>query len=82
MRMDQPLRKFFKYLKPYKWQMIAGIFFILASLSFGLLVPYLVGAGDRRSVGGDNLEKMIYYPLVILGVNSEAGFFFFFSGGC
>ena len=41
--MDRPIRKFLRYLKPYKWQMIAGISCILVSLGFGLLVPYLVG---------------------------------------
>ena len=75
--MDQPLRKFFHYLKPYKWQMISGIFFILVSLSFGLLVPYLVGvAVDDLSVEV-TWNKVIYYPLVILAVNFGSGIFLF-----
>ena len=75
--MDQPLRKFFRYLKPYKWQMISGIFFILVSLSFGLLVPYLVGvAVDDLSVEV-TWNKVIYYPLVILAVNFGSGIFLF-----
>jgi ATP-binding cassette subfamily B protein len=75
--MDQPLRKFFKYLKPYKWQMIAGIFFILVSLGFGLLVPYLVGVAVDDLAAGVTWQKIVYYPLVILGVNLGSGIFLF-----
>jgi ATP-binding cassette subfamily B protein len=75
--MDQPLKKFFKYLKPYKWQMIAGIFFILVSLGFGLLVPYLVGVAVDDLAAGVTWQKIVYYPLVILGVNFGSGIFLF-----
>jgi ATP-binding cassette subfamily B protein len=75
--MDQPLRKFLKYLKPYKWQMIAGIFFILVSLGFGLLVPYLVGVAIDDLAAGVTWQKVVYYPLVILGVNLGSGIFLF-----
>ncbi|MEP6705511.1 MAG: ABC transporter transmembrane domain-containing protein, partial [Acidobacteriota bacterium] len=75
--MDKPLRQFFRYLKPYKWQMIAGISFILVSLGFGLLVPYLVGAAVDDLTAGVTWEKVIYYPLVILAVNFASGIFLF-----
>ncbi|MEO8573408.1 MAG: ABC transporter ATP-binding protein [Pyrinomonadaceae bacterium] len=75
--MDQPVRKFFRYLKPYKWQMIAGISFILVSLGFGLLVPYLVGVAVDDLTAGVTWEKVVYYPLVILGVNLASGVFLF-----
>src|SRR5687768_14410456 len=75
--MDQPIRKFLRYLKPYKWQMIAGISFILASLSFGLLVPYFVGQAVDDLAAGPTWEKVIYYPLLILGVNFASGIFLF-----
>ena len=75
--MDQPLRKFFRYLKPYKWQMIAGISFILVSLGFGLLVPYLVGAAIDDLTVAVTWQKVIFYPLVILAVNFGSGIFLF-----
>lgn len=75
--MDQPLRKFFKYLKPYKRQMLAGIFFILLSLMFGLLVPYLVGRAIDDLSAGVTWEKVVYYPLIILAVNFGSGVFLF-----
>jgi ATP-binding cassette, subfamily B, multidrug efflux pump len=75
--MAQPIRKFLRYLKPYRWQMIAGISFILASLSFGLLVPYFVGRAVDDLSAGVTWEKIIYYPLVILGVNFGSGIFLF-----
>ena len=57
--------------------MISGIFFILVSLSFGLLVPYLVGvAVDDFSVEVTR-NKVIFYPLLILAVNFASGIFLF-----
>jgi ATP-binding cassette subfamily B multidrug efflux pump len=72
-----PLRKFLRYLRPYRWQMIAGISCILVSLGFGLLVPYLVGKAVDDFGEGLTWEKVIYYPLVILGVNAASGVFLF-----
>ena len=57
--------------------MIAGIFFILVSLGFGLLVPYLVGVAVDDLAAGMTWQKVIYYPLVILGVNFASGIFLF-----
>jgi len=75
--MDRPIRQFFRYLRPYKWQMIAGISFILVSLCFGLLVPYLVGVAIDDFATGVTWEKVVYYPLVILAVNFASGVFLF-----
>lgn len=57
--------------------MIAGIFFILVSLGFGLLVPYLVGVAVDDLAAGVTWQKVVYYPLVILGVNLGSGIFLF-----
>ncbi len=38
-----PIRKFVRFIKPYRGRMALGIACILVSLAFGLLVPYLVG---------------------------------------
>ena len=72
-----PLRKFLRYLKPYRWQMIAGISCILVSLGFGLFVPYLVGRAVDDLSAGPTWEKVIYYPLIILAVNLASGVFLF-----
>jgi ATP-binding cassette subfamily B protein len=73
----EQLRKFARYFKPYKWQIIAGIFFILCSMAFGLFVPYMVGAAvDDLSVSV-TWNKVIYYPLVILAINFMSGIFLF-----
>lgn len=73
----EQLRKFARYIKPYKWPILLGILFILVSMGFGLLVPYLVG----RAVDDLNAEvtwgKIVYYPLVILAVNFASGVFLF-----
>ena len=74
--MDQ-LRKFARYFKPYKWMILAGIFFILCSMSFGLFVPYMVGQAIDDLRAGVTREKIIFYPLVILGINLASGIFLF-----
>jgi ATP-binding cassette, subfamily B, multidrug efflux pump len=57
--------------------MTIGILCILVSLVFGLLVPYLVGLAVDDLAVGVTWEKIIYYPLVILGVNFLSGIFLF-----
>jgi ATP-binding cassette subfamily B multidrug efflux pump len=74
--MDQ-LKKFARYFKPYKWTVAAGIFFILCSMSFGLLIPYMVGAAIDDLGREITREKIIYYPLVILGISLMSGIFLF-----
>src|SRR5688572_15350191 len=74
--MDQ-LRKFARYFKPYKWTVALGIFFILCSMSFGLLIPFMVGAAIDDLGREITREKIIYYPLVILGISLMSGIFLF-----
>jgi ATP-binding cassette subfamily B protein len=59
--------------------MAVGIACILVSLLFGLLVPYLVGVTvDVLSVP-ENItwRNIVFYPLLILGVNLMSGVFLF-----
>ena len=59
--------------------MAAGISCILISLGFGLLVPYLIGVTvDVMSVP-ENItwRSIVFYPLLILGVNLMSGIFLF-----
>ena len=73
----EQLKKFARYFKPYKWTILAGIFFILCSMAFGLFVPYMVGEAVDDLGKGITREKIIYYPLVILGINLMSGVFLF-----
>jgi ATP-binding cassette, subfamily B, multidrug efflux pump len=74
--MDQ-LKKFARYFRPYKWTIAAGIFFILCSMSFGLFIPYMVGSAIDDLGREITREKIIYYPLVILGISLMSGIFLF-----
>ena len=75
----EELKKFGKYFKPYRWNVVFGVFFILCSMSFSLLIPYLVGrAIDDLSVDITR-NKVIVYPLIILGVNLVSGVFLFWQ---
>lgn len=73
----EQIRKFAKYFGPYRWSIALGIFFILASMSFGLLIPFLVGQAVDDLGAGITWDKIIYYPLVILGVSLVSGIFLF-----
>ena len=73
----EQLRKFARYFGPYRWYIAAGISSILVSLLFGLLVPYLVGKAIDDLGRGVTWEKIVYYPLVILGANLMSGIFLF-----
>ncbi len=75
----EELKKFVRYFKPYKWQVIFGVLFIAISMAFGLYVPYLIGQAiddiSRESTRG----KIIYYPLTILGISLLSGIFLFWQ---
>ena len=73
----EQLRKFARYFKPYKWTILAGIFFILCSMAFGLFIPYMVGKAVDDLTNGITREKIIYYPLVILAISLGSGIFLF-----
>lgn len=73
----EQIRKFAVYFKPYKWVIFLGIFFILCSMAFGLFVPYMVGKAVDDLGAAVTWDKVIYYPLVILGINLMSGVFLF-----
>ncbi|MBK9162905.1 MAG: ABC transporter ATP-binding protein [Acidobacteria bacterium] len=75
----EEIRKFARYFGPYKWPIVAGIFFILCSMSFGLMVPSLVGMAVDDLGSGVTWEKAFYYPLIILGANGISGIFLFWQ---
>ncbi|MFN6962459.1 MAG: ABC transporter ATP-binding protein [Pyrinomonadaceae bacterium] len=75
----EQLRKFARYFRPYKWSILLGIFFILCSMAFGLLVPFMVGRAIDDLRAGITWDKIVYYPLVILGINLASGVFLFWQ---
>ncbi|NOT47385.1 MAG: ABC transporter ATP-binding protein [Acidobacteria bacterium] len=72
-----PIKKFARFVSPYRWRIAGGIFCILVSLCFGLLIPYLVGVAVDDLGAAITWQKAVYYPLVILGVNLMSGIFLF-----
>ena len=80
----EELRKFSRYIKPYKWQIILGIAFIFFGMLFGLLVPYLVGnAVDdyKTSLWNESLtiQKITIHAVLILAANLISGIFLFWQ---
>src|SRR3982751_5525735 len=73
----EQIRKFAKYFSPYRGQLAAGVFYILVSMAFGLFVPYFVGQAVDELGREITWQKVIYYPLVILGINLMSGVFLF-----
>lgn len=72
-----PLGKFWRYVRPYRGTILFGIGCILVSMSFGLLIPYLVGQAVDDLTSGITWQKIAYYPLIILGINGSSGIFLF-----
>src|SRR4051812_44257188 len=73
----EQIRKFAKYFSPYRWQLAAGVFFILVSMAFGLFVPYFVGQAVDELGREITWQKAVYYPLLILAINLMSGIFLF-----
>lgn len=73
----EQLKKFARYFAPYKGTILVGILCILASMAFGLFIPYMVGAAVDDLNAAITWEKIIYYPLVILGISLLGGVFLF-----
>lgn len=72
-----PLRKFWRYVRPYRGTILFGVGCILVSMSFGLLIPYLVGQAVDELTAGITWRKIAFYPLIILGINGASGIFLF-----
>lgn len=75
----EEIKKFGKYFKPYKLHVIFGVLFIAVSMAFGLYVPYLVGQAIDDIKIEATREKIIYYPLAILGISLLSGIFLFWQ---
>lgn len=75
----EELKKFTRYFKPYKWHVAFGILFILLSMAFGLYIPYLIGQAIDDLSTDITWNKVIFYPLVILGINIISGIFLFWQ---
>ncbi|HQZ97393.1 MAG TPA: ABC transporter ATP-binding protein [Pyrinomonadaceae bacterium] len=73
----EQLKKFAKYFKPYKGTILLGILCILVSMAFGLFIPYMVGQAVDDLGREVTRQKVIYYPLVILGISGMSGIFLF-----
>src|SRR4028118_924967 len=75
----EEIRKFSRYLAPYKFHIFIGIACILVSMCFGLLVPFLVGQAIDDLSKDITWNKITFYPLVILAANLVSGFFLFWQ---
>ncbi len=75
----QSFRRFSRYFRRYKWHVAFGIFFILISMSFSLLVPYIVGMAIDDLNEEITTYKVILYPLLVLGTSVIGGIFLFWQ---
>ena len=80
----EELKKFARYFKPYKWNILAGIAFIFFGMLFGLYVPYLVGdAIDdiRISLYNETLtvRKISFHVGLILIISAISAVFLFWQ---
>lgn len=80
----EEIRKFARYFKPYKWNVIFGILFIFFGMLFGLYVPYLIGnAIDDIKINVYNetltVRKISFHAGLILFISLISAFFLFWQ---
>lgn len=71
------LRKFALYFRPYKKSLVVGVFCILASTVFGLLIPIYVGRAVDELGAGPTWERITRLSLFIVGASVVSGIFLF-----
>lgn len=76
-RVMKDLRKFARYFRPYKSSLIIGILCIVASVAFGLMIPYIVGQAIDDLKETVTWAKLTRYALSLLGVSLLSGTFLF-----
>ena len=80
----EEIKKFARYFKPYKWNVLAGILFIFFGMLFGLYVPYLIGdAIDDIRISLDNrtltVERVTFHVALILVISLISAVFLFWQ---
>ncbi len=75
----EEIKKFARYFSPYKWNLFLGILFILISMAFQLLIPFYVGRAIDALSANVTRDKIIFYPLLILGISAVSGVFLFWQ---
>src|SRR5215203_2409703 len=80
----EEIRKFARYFKPYKWNVLTGILFIFFGMLFGLYVPYLIGdAIDdiKTNLYNETLtaRKITVHVVMILFISLISAFFLFWQ---
>lgn len=71
------LRKFITYFFPYKHYLIAGVSFILLSVTFNLMIPYYVGQAVDDLTAEITWWKITRYALIILSFSIISGVFLY-----
>jgi len=80
----EEIKKFARYFKPYKWNVIFGIVFIFFGMLFGLYVPYLIGDAiddikNRADNGSLSVSIISFHVGWILGISLISAVFLFWQ---
>lgn len=80
----EEIKKFARYFKPYKWNVIFGIVFIFFGMLFGLYVPYLIGDAiddikTRADNGSLSVSIISFHVGWILGISLISAVFLFWQ---
>jgi ATP-binding cassette subfamily B protein len=73
----EELRYFARFLRPYRAHVAAGIACILASMLFSLSIPWMIGRAVDDLTIEVTRDKIIFYPLAIIGLSMSSGIFLF-----
>ncbi|HEX5964730.1 MAG TPA: ABC transporter transmembrane domain-containing protein, partial [Pyrinomonadaceae bacterium] len=71
------LRKFARYFRPYKLQLVIGIACILGSTAFGLFIPFFVGQAIDANWTDLSWSRLTVAAVKVLGASIISGMFLF-----
>lgn len=71
------MRRFIKYLAPYKWLAVLSLLFILAEVGMSLTRPIILGRAIDGPVAAHDKIGLIHYSLIFLGSILILGIFEF-----
>ncbi|MDQ2746380.1 MAG: ABC transporter transmembrane domain-containing protein, partial [Acidobacteriota bacterium] len=80
----EEIKKFARYFSPYKWHLVLGVFFILVSMAFLLLIPSFIGQAIDDITASYNNKTLTfwqigYHAILILATNAISGIFLFWQ---
>jgi ATP-binding cassette subfamily B protein len=74
------LKRLLPFAKPYRLQIVVVLFFTLGALVTNLVVPIFLGLAVDEGIGKQDMQAVVFYSLILLGVAALRSLFFYLQG--